>query len=522
MCGRLGRAATCVSLGVVLITASAPAARAVAEMPPAPPAATAERSPAPATPGAASVTERPRWGRALLEAGGALAIATVWYWRDFNLNSRDWDLQWNWETWQRKLTGGYIRLDRNEFWTNAGSHPRSGAILHNIGRSNGLGVGQSVLLNLGATTVWEYLAEFREMISLNDMVINPLAGLPIGEAVFQLGSFFRRGQRNSFNWLAATGLTPLVTVHDWMDRRPPRPSDAADDLGFSREVWHRFHVGAAFGATDFGGGDRRLEGQLALSTDLVTIPGYGRAQAVSTRARAGSLTTIDADVGFGQDRISSGRFAARALLTGLYRQRPAASGSGATGFLAGVATNFEYGMRDRPGQLRDLFARLGLPGPFLEGTIFRGPWRLRARAEATPDFTMVRPHAYQQLLRTGEGFRGVKSSIEWYGYYFAAGYTAAAELSAAHGPVDLSTTAAWNDAFSLQGLDRFQEQITDDFSLRDQRLSLRASAGVRVPGTAARLALEGEAIHRAGRIPARGLSASTLDRRAFASIGLVF
>jgi len=45
------------------------------------------------------------------------------------------------------------------------------------------------------------------------------------------------------------------------------------------------------------------------------------------------------------------------------------------------------------------------------------------------DFAMVRPHVLDEFLESTDSFRGIKSSLEWYGYYYAAGPTLAALVS---------------------------------------------------------------------------------------------
>ena len=495
-------------VAVPLPAMSAPAAGGLAAEPPPPAPAAADQA-------------RPRWGRAAAEASAALGIATIWYWRDLNLNSRDWDIQWDWSSWARKLNGDYVRFDRNEFWTNGGSHPRSGGILHMIGRSNGLGVPQSVLLNAAATTVWEYLVEFREMVSLNDMAVNPLAGLPIGEAVFQLGSFFRRGRRNVFNWTASTALTPLVTLHDWIDETPAGRPEAVDRLGLSTEPWHRFVLTAGYGGTAFDGDARRPEGHAALHTEIVTTPGYGRPVPAAARVRAGALSALDVELAFDGHTVSDGRFAAQVLLAGLLRQYVSPGGTG-VGLLAGLGTRFEYTGRKRPGQFQDLISILGIAGPMVELAVYRGELRLRLRAEGYGDLTMIRPHVYKELLLTTSDFRGFKSPLEWYGYYFAGGYTLSGRMTLDYRAWTVTAQTTWDSAHSVQSLDRFQETITDDFLLHDQRLSVRGSVGARLPRTPVIFVVDAEVLRRSGQIPSRNLSLTTLERRSVASLGLVF
>src|SRR5688572_27583292 len=120
--------------------------------------------------------------RAVLETTLALGLNVAWYWWDADFNSPDWDLRWDWESWKKKaITFEAVRLDANRFSTNAGSHTEGGTLIYLIGRGSGLGVTNSTLLALGEIVVWEYVGEFYEKPSINDMLNNPLGGLAVGE-----------------------------------------------------------------------------------------------------------------------------------------------------------------------------------------------------------------------------------------------------------------------------------------------------------------------------------------------------
>jgi hypothetical protein len=360
------------------------------------------------------------------------------------------------------------------------------------------------------------------MPSINDMIVNPLGGLPIGETFFQLGQYFRRSSPNPFNVTAATLLSPLVTAHDLIEGRR-RAFDAVDDLGLSREVWHRFTLAGGFGPTSYGEGTQR-EAKVALRTELVNIPGYGVPVNAASSPRLGAMTRLELELAFDQRELTVGRFTTEALLGGLFRQRATRDEAGrrGLGWLLGLSSAFDFSVHRYPGLREDLLAQIGIAGPLVEASAFVGGLRLRARAQGYLDFAMVRPHVLDEFLQSTDNFRGIKSSLEWYGYYYALGPTLAARLSAEHGVLDGGAEARWDRFFSLQGRDRFQEEVTDDFALRDERMRLRGWLGVRVPTTRVRFALEAEQLRRSGSIPARGLELVTTERRALGLATLVF
>ena len=129
-------------------------------------------------------------------------IGTVWYWSNANFNQADWDLRWDRESWKAKLvTFDAVRFDGDDFRTNAVHHTFvSGMSYFLVGRSNRLTIPESFLASVLASTTWEYLVEFREGPSVNDMITTPLSGIALGETVFQLGELFLRGGDHPVNW----------------------------------------------------------------------------------------------------------------------------------------------------------------------------------------------------------------------------------------------------------------------------------------------------------------------------------
>src|SRR5205807_1743091 len=97
--------------------------------------------------------------------------------------------------------------------------------------------------------LWEYFGEFREEVSINDILVTPFAGVAIGETTMQIGSVFKRGKKTFANDFLAAFFAPIRALNDWADDADPKRSTDLDALGLPREVWHRFDVFAGGGAT---------------------------------------------------------------------------------------------------------------------------------------------------------------------------------------------------------------------------------------------------------------------------------
>ena len=151
-----------------------------------------------------------------------IAPPLYYYWRTVDDQKEDWELNWTWDDWKSKLfSTDELVLDTNRFEANGMRHPLAGALVYQIGRANGMGVLGSTIMDFANAVLWEYVAEFREKPSVNDIFANTAAGFLIGEPLFQIGnqvdgrsSLFRRGLAliaSPFHRAQKeVGLSPLV------------------------------------------------------------------------------------------------------------------------------------------------------------------------------------------------------------------------------------------------------------------------------------------------------------------------
>jgi len=169
-----------------------------------------------------------------------VAAGTTWYWAKADLNALDWDMP----SLHDRLTFEAVRFDNNRWTTNNLLHPISGAGYYGMSRVSGLDVIGASLFAIVGSTIWEYAIEFREKVSVNDMVFTPVGGIPIGEFLFQLGEYLNSapGGGSAAHHVAAMTLGLPRWLHDSIDppdRQPPLVS--RDALGLSSTFWHRFN-----------------------------------------------------------------------------------------------------------------------------------------------------------------------------------------------------------------------------------------------------------------------------------------
>ncbi len=129
-----------------------------------------------------------RFFRTVFGLVAIMGVGEAWYWSNADANKIDWKYEATWHDYKRKLGDGWS-LDTNSFSMNTVNHTYSGATYYMMARSNEYDVVASTLFTLAGSFVWEYAGEFREQVSLNDMVLTTLGGSILGEGLHNTSIF---------------------------------------------------------------------------------------------------------------------------------------------------------------------------------------------------------------------------------------------------------------------------------------------------------------------------------------------
>ena len=231
-------------------------------------------------------------------------IGTVWYWSNANFNQADWDLRWDWPSWRRKIvTFDALRFDSNDFGTNAFNHSLSGAAYYWTARSNGLSIAQSFLMaNIGSIT-WEYVVEYKEYPSLNDVIFTPIVGIPFGEGLYQLGELFDRGSNAIPVRILAEVFGFPRKLHDRIDGSEAGRAPDTDALGLPRDTYHRFVLSSGIARASQAGRPDSSRAELGLDTEVVTLPHYGGPGHAGGFVTDRGFTRFSIDIALGDKRV---------------------------------------------------------------------------------------------------------------------------------------------------------------------------------------------------------------------------
>lgn len=434
--------------------------------------------------------------RAALELGLALGAGAIWYWTNIAFNSVDWEYDFSLESWRSKLSGEGLRLDDNVMSVNVVSHPFAGAGYHLLARSNGLGLLEAFLLSVATSGIWELLIEYREVVSLNDLVFTPVAGFALGEAMFQLGEFFARGRPNASNRILSWIFGSPARLHDWIDGNRP-PAAPTDRFGFPMDVWHRFRLAA--GAMHTTAGATRAD--TSLETEIVSLGAYGREGRVKGLITGPLMTELNLRSTAGAERFLEFMFYAKVAFAGYQHHRVEADSDGdlhGHSFFIGASTSYDY-FTGQMARIPDEFGIVNVLGPTIDLTVFLAGARIRATIDVYGNMAAVRSYAIHDYKHT-HSLEFESSVLRMHDYYFAFGLTFSGKLTAEFRDFEVGGSIAYHAFDAIQGVSRNQEHIQNEAEVADTHLTARAWLAYTLPGDLFKLMLALEHRSRSGWI----------------------
>ncbi len=164
-----------------------------------------------------SLPARPRFWRAFGELLAINILGEIQYYTNLDANTDDWKYRPTWNGVRKKLADG-PSLDANNFTTNAVGHLYSGNMYFNAARTNGYDFFPSMLFSLSGSLMWEYLGEFKEQASANDLIFTGIGGALLGEGLTQTCNYIEKNFRKSFLRDAVVlVINPLRVLNRYID-----------------------------------------------------------------------------------------------------------------------------------------------------------------------------------------------------------------------------------------------------------------------------------------------------------------
>lgn len=479
--------------------------------------------------------------RAGLEVGSIVIVGFVDYLLhttarggERRAGDKRWDLRYEWEDLRGKLVGTAYELDANRFGTNYASHPFAGAMYYQAARSNHLSFAESLLFSTTGSAAWEFFGEIRERVSVNDLVVTPVAGAAIGEATMQLAGFFQRGKKQFSNELLAFLFAPVKRINELTEGAQPLRASRTDALGFPTTPWHRFELYAGGGATSqdaVASGPRRTYADLrfGIGFELANLPGYAGAARHARLFDDGNVSSLRFDATLAPDgALVDAGFGTRVVPVGFYLREARASaeeGVDGSGTVLGLRFGFEYGAHDydrdraRPRDLVSLASPLGVAA---EHVFERGPWRVRTALDVYGSFAGVQPYAladFRARQGTLEG-QGLPTALVNNGYYHGLGVTAEPCLEVRWRALSWSATSRLDSFRAIEGLSRAPVPLGGRPRVDDQRAAWTTTIAWAPNAAPVRVAAGLARRTRAGELD--GVRAQRGETSVMGTIGWVF
>jgi hypothetical protein len=440
------------------------------------------------------VRHDPHWVRAGVEVGSVVVLGFV----DYLLNTgargglvragdERWSLRYSWPELRSKLIGDAFELDGNRMGTNYISHPAAGSLYFHVARSNHLSFVESFGLTILGSSFWEYFGEIRERVSVNDMVVTPVAGAAIGESTMQLSGFFDRGPAQTSNKVLAFPFAPLKSINYWADGAEPERALDVDALGLPREPWHCFEVRTGVAMTRQARTSNAsetpafLDTLFAVETWLANLPGYRGTGRHARIFSDGNVSGLAFQAAVSRGELVDIGFSTRIVPVGFYYRNATLDERGrirGDGGILGLRLAYEYGEHDFDRDRRRPRDRISVASPvgiLAEYVLDRGRFSLKSSLEVGGALAGVQPYALDTSSTEARGSDALPAAVRNDRYYHALGLSTAPAVEVTAGPWSALVRTRLDVFRSVGGLDDGRARMEPGLEPADRRATMHAS-----------------------------------------------
>jgi hypothetical protein len=314
--------------------------------------------------------------------------------------------------------------------------------------------------------------------------------------------------------LAASTLGFPVWAHAKLDGRTADPSPTKDNLGFSSAYHHRFTLDLQNAWLDDAVERQQQLRSVRLTTGLSSLPGFLEPHSFALPFAQGNFSEAALDLGFDGRGLVAVDVEFDAMLAGYYAQWV---NPGITGTLVGLGTGLEFVDRNTLGY-REQYALAHFVGPSLAFFWSAHDFVLTVASRLYGDFAPIRSLAWPKV-QAADPDATYKSTLGR-GYQYNLGFSSRSYAAFRFHSVSIDAQYELGRYQSIQGLDRFQEQITRDLSGTEELDQRRLTLALEPPGTGLRFTAGLERFRHQSRLANE--TAARLERRLVAGAGLVF
>jgi hypothetical protein len=353
--------------------------------------------------------------------------------------------------------------------------------------------------------------------------------------LFQTGRFFR-SRKGLINKIVGLVLNPIYYFNQWLDRKKPGYST----LNFATE-WYRINISLGQLQSNLSSnGNITRSFYFGIRNEIMGIPGFGVPGKFNRWLSDTMNSRLYLDLIVDSNGIKEYSFGTKVVLFGRAVQNLVTEREKFLGYswFWGVGSSFEifkkratsyydscaefyyaeeYQEVPLPTGFTDKYSSVGLVGPVFDFCGYSRDLFIRLTLEAYLDFALINALALNRYTRNHD-LRGAKATLVNYGYYYALGLNTQSRLELSYRQVAVTASLDYRLYDSLEGIDRFQEDVTDDFNIRDTRLRTKLSVGYRLGGSPLALSISFERRSSSGRI--KEVSHHEEDNRVYMQLRL--
>jgi hypothetical protein len=408
--------------------------------------------------------------RAAIETSVILGLVSLYYWGTAH-SSDDFDFDVNSDTLLKKLSGKYILFEDNKIRTNSfPGHPISGSYYYLIARNNNLSRTESFLWSFAASATNELFIEFTEVASISDLVVTPVAGATIGEAMYEFGKYFRcaKNKDDLLYKVFAAFLDPIALANSFIWSDVPYKYAKDDVCSYTSiqkdiSIFSGVSVGYRENTNDFNIGPI-----FGFHGKLYFIPQYGQEADIDRFFKEPILSEINIEFGVTDKGVDNIDFFSKGIWAAYYRQNIARHPEGKTtgySFFVGFASAFEH-IQYETGKFKDWIGTLHVFGPSMELASFHRAGYVRISLDVFGDFAMVSSYAFDEYKKNHR-IDNIKSVLMKENYYYAYGVYVNPKIEVRYGSHRFLAEYKYAHYDSFE--DRDRRKPSNDFHLVDKR-----------------------------------------------------
>jgi len=276
-----------------------------------------------------------------------------------------------------------------------------------------------------------------------------------------------------------------------------------------------------------------------LHTQIIHVPDYGATGRIRRFVTSPLFSEIQLDLSWKRGPLEESNFFSRVVYLGYIHQNINNNGRGYS-LMLGLGSAFSMYKKkegttnlpctfkgrdlsaldlEKPRDFGDKLSAVHIAGPVLDWTRIRAGYKARLVLDGYLDFGMVNALAFNRYSRSCD-ISGVKTPLLVNGYYYGFGVTTSSRLNIDIGNFGVEGYLRFQSYGSIDGRDRFQDDVTDDFHLSDSMRVWRIGAVYRIPECPLSLLAGYEGIIRKGII--KNIRESRRELRGFLGLSFVY